>query len=161
MTELGTGSGRLDDRVALITGAGSGIGRALAEEFAARGARVAACDLDSGSAEETAGRAAAAGAPEAIHVTADVARSDQVKRAVDETIERLGRVDVLCSNAGILDGYANALDADEELWDRVFDVNLKAAWLLSKAVLPGMVERGSGCIIITASVAGMVAGGAA
>ncbi len=159
MTELGTGSGRLDDRVALITGAGSGIGRALAEEFAARGARVAACDLDSGSAEETAGRAAAAGAPEAIHVTADVARSDQVKRAVDETIERLGRVDVLCSNAGILDGYANALDADEELWDRVFDVNLKAAWLLSKAVLPGMVERGSGCIIITASVAGMVAGG--
>jgi 3-oxoacyl-[acyl-carrier protein] reductase len=59
----------------------------------------------------------------------------------------------------VLDGYASAIDADEELWDRVMDVNLKATWLLSRAALPEMLERGSGCIIVTASVAGMVAGG--
>jgi 3-oxoacyl-[acyl-carrier protein] reductase len=159
VAELGVQSGRLDDRVALITGAGSGIGRAMAEEFAARGARIAACDLDAGSAADTASRAISAGAPDAISVACDVASAADVSRAVAETLERLGRVDILCSNAGILDGYADALATDEESWDRVLGVNLKAAWLTSKAVLPDMLERGAGCIIITASVAGMIAGG--
>jgi 3-oxoacyl-[acyl-carrier protein] reductase len=159
MAELGVASGRLDGRVALITGAGSGIGRAMAEEFAARGARIAACDLDPHTAADTARRAMAAGGPDAISVAADVARAADVSQAVAHTLEKLGRVDILCSNAGILDGYADALATDEESWDRVFDVNLKAAWLTSRAVLPGMLERGSGCIIITASVAGMIAGG--
>jgi 3-oxoacyl-[acyl-carrier protein] reductase len=92
-------------------------------------------------------------------VTADVADAREVNRAVAEATDAMGRIDILCSNAGILDGYASAIDADEELWDRVFDVNVKAAWLLARAVLPGMLERGSGSIIVTASVAGMIAGG--
>jgi 3-oxoacyl-[acyl-carrier protein] reductase len=159
MAELGVGSGRLDERVALITGAGSGIGRAMVEEFAARGARIVACDLVGESCEATRDLAERAGAPEALSVTADVSAADGAAKAVSAAEERLGRVDILCSNAGILDDYRDALDTTEEQWDRVFDVNLKATWLLSRAVLPGMLERGSGCIIVTASVAGLVAGG--
>ena len=156
---LGVDSGRLDDRVCFISGAGSGIGRAMAEEFGARGAQVAACDIAGDRAEETRTAAEAAGAPRAIALTADVARADEVERAVAAAQDDLGRIDVLCSNAGVLDGYASALDTDEELWDHVMGVNLKATWLLSRAALPGMLERGSGCIIVTASVAGMVGGG--
>ena len=159
MAELGVGSGRLDGRVALITGAASGIGRAMALEFADRGARVVACDIAGDGALAVTSEAIAAGAPHAIGVTADVADAREVNRAVAEATDAMGRIDILCSNAGILDGYASAIDADEELWNRVFDVNVKATWLLSRAVLPGMLERGSGSIIVTASVAGMIAGG--
>lgn len=149
----------MDGRTVLITGAASGIGRAMAVEMGGRGARIAACDLDEGGLEETRTLALEAGAPEAVTVRADVSGNAEVERAVSETLGALGQIDVLCSNAGILDAYASALDATEELWDRVMDVNVKATWLLSRAVLPGMLERGSGCIIVTASVAGMVAGG--
>jgi 3-oxoacyl-[acyl-carrier protein] reductase len=159
MTSLGVQSGRLDERVVLITGAGSGIGRAMAQEMAARGAAIAACDLDGASAEQTRALAVEAGAPDATATAGDVSDAAQAARAVAEAEEHFGRVDVLCSNAGILDGYASAIDTDEELWDRVMAVNLKATWLLARAVLPGMQARGSGCIIVTASVAGMVAGG--
>ena len=159
MAELGVASARLDDRVALITGAASGIGRAMALEFAARGARVVACDIAGAGALAVRSEALEAGAPNAIALTADVADAREVGRAVDEATQAMGRIDILCSNAGILDGYASVIDTDEALWDRVFDVNVKATWLLSRAVLPGMLERGSGAIIITASVAGMIAGG--
>jgi 3-oxoacyl-[acyl-carrier protein] reductase len=159
VTELGVTGGRLDDRVALITGAGSGIGRAMAREFAARGAHVAACDIDGATAEAAAADASRLGAPAPIAVCADVAYAGEAGRAVAEVEQRLGRIDVLCSNAGILDGYAGAIDATEELWDRVFDVNVKATWLLARAALPAMRERGSGAIVVTASVAGLVAGG--
>jgi 3-oxoacyl-[acyl-carrier protein] reductase len=159
VSAFGTDSGRLDDAVVLITGAACGIGRAMAQEMAARGARVAACDLDGDGAETTRAMALDAGAPEAIAIRADVARTTDVEAAVAAATEAFGRIDVLCSNAGILDGYASALDATEELWDRVMDVNVKATWLLARAVLPGMLERGTGCIVVTASVAGMVAGG--
>jgi len=159
MITLGTDSGRLDGRIAFISGAASGIGRAMAEEFAARGAQIAACDINGEGAEQTVTMANAAGAPQAIALRADVARASDAEHAIAAAQDQLGRIDILCSNAGILDGYASAVDTDEELWDRVMDVNLKATWLVSRAALPAMQERGSGCIIVTASVAGMVAGG--
>jgi 3-oxoacyl-[acyl-carrier protein] reductase len=159
LTKLGVDGGRLDDLVALITGAGSGIGRAMAEEFGARGATVIACDINEETAAAAAAAAREAGAPDALTVAADVATAAGAQRAVAEAQTRCGRIDVLCSNAGVLDGYATALDATEELWDRVFDVNVKACWLLSRAALPAMLERGSGAIVVTASVCGLVAGG--
>jgi 3-oxoacyl-[acyl-carrier protein] reductase len=159
LTRLGVDGGRLDDRVALITGAGSGVGRAMAEEFAARGATVAACDINPETAAATEAAARAAGAADAMTVVADVASAAGAGHAVAKVQERFGRIDVLCSNAGVLDGYATALDTTEELWDRVFDINVKACWLLSRAALPAMLERGSGAIVVTASVCGLVAGG--
>lgn len=155
----GVESGQLTGRVAFITGAGSGMGRAMAHEFAARGAGVVACDVDGAAAESTRESAAAVGSQSVVAVTADVACGDAVTRAVDEAVAQLGRVDILCSNAGILDGYAPVLDCDEELWDRILAVDLKAAYLLSRAVLPGMLERGQGAIIATCSIASFVAGG--
>ncbi|MCW2958459.1 MAG: 2-hydroxypropyl-CoM dehydrogenase [Solirubrobacterales bacterium] len=159
MTELGVMSGRLDGRTVLITGAGSGIGRAMALELGARGARVAVCDLDADGVQATCTAAEEAGAPAVLAITADVAGAAGATVAVEAAADALGPVDVLCSNAGVLDGYATAIDCDEELWDRVFAVNVKATWLLARAALPSMVARGSGAIIVTASVAGLVAGG--
>jgi 3-oxoacyl-[acyl-carrier protein] reductase len=131
----------------------------MAREFAARGARIAACDIDASRALLATDEASNAGAPAAIAVTADVSSAAQASRAISEVQAHFGRIDVLCSNAGILDGYASAIDATEDLWNRVFDVNVKATWLLARAALPDMRERKSGAIIVTASVAGMVAGG--
>lgn len=131
----------------------------MAREFAARGATIAACDIDAVTAAAAAEEAARAGAPSTLAVQADVASASDAARAVREVQTRFERIDVLCSNAGILDGYASAIDATEELWDRVFDVNVKATWLLARAALPSMRARGSGAIVVTASVAGMVAGG--
>jgi NAD(P)-dependent dehydrogenase (short-subunit alcohol dehydrogenase family) len=156
---LGVDGGRLDNVVALITGAGSGIGRAMAEEFGARGATVVACDLNGDAAHAAAEAARAVGAPDAHAIEADVAVAETAAAVVAEAEQRFDRIDVLCSNAGVLDGYATALDASEQLWDRVFAVNVKACWLLSRAALPAMRDRGSGAIIVTASVCGLVAGG--
>ena len=143
------------DEVVLITGAGSGIGRAMAQEFAAAGATVAALDVDADGAKQTAeslGGAASA-------VAADLRSRADIERSVAEVLERYGRIDVLCNNAGVLDNYADALHTPDELWDNVIATNLTAPFLMARAVLPHMLDRGSGAIVSTASVAAFVAGG--
>ncbi|MDT4927783.1 MAG: hypothetical protein QOF92_650 [Pseudonocardiales bacterium] len=143
------------DEVVLITGAGSGIGRAMAQEFTAAGATVAALDMDADAAKQTAeslGGGASA-------VVADVRRRADVDRAVAEVLERHGRVDVLCNNAGILDDYADALNTSDELWDDIIATNLTGPFRMARAVLPNMIERGSGAIVNTASISAFVAGG--
>jgi 3-oxoacyl-[acyl-carrier protein] reductase len=142
---------RFAGRVAFVTGAGSGMGRAMAREFAAGGADVVALDID---AEGAAGAVAGA-----LAVTADVGDPGQVGEAVDAALERYGRIDVLCSNAGLLDGYATALETPLELWEKLLRVNLTGTFLLAQAILPGMIERGSGHIVTTCSVSSFVAGG--
>jgi 3-oxoacyl-[acyl-carrier protein] reductase len=146
-------NGQFRDKVVLVTGAGSGMGRAMVEEFSARGASVAACDIDAAAAES------AAAAVGGLGVTADLGEADQVRQAVAATLERFGAIDVLCSNAGLLDDYATALETEPELWNRLLRVNLTATYLLSREVLPGMIERGSGSIITTCSLASFIAGG--
>lgn len=142
-------------RVAFITGAGSGMGLAMVREFAAQGAQVVACDIDGPSAQAAVTGLGADGCA----VTADVSVDAQVRAAVDAAVERFGRVDILCSNAGLLDGYATTLDVSIDLWQRVLAVNLTATFLLARAVLPGMIERGDGHIVTTCSLASSVAGG--
>lgn len=143
------------DEVVLITGAGSGMGRSMAREFAAEGATVVALDRDGASAARTAdeigGKASA--------VTADVSQRADVDRAIAETLAHHGRIDVLCNNAGILDGYADALNTSDELWDSIIATNLTGAFLMARGVLPTLIDRGNGSIINTASISGWVAGG--
>jgi len=157
MSETGS-SDKLAGKTAFITGAGSGMGRAMARRFAAEGARVAATDIDAGRAtaiaEEIRGDGGAASA-----FTIDVADSGSVGAAVDAALAELGRIDILCSNAGILDDYATVLETSEEQWDRVLGINLKGMYLTSRALLPQMIDNGGGVIVNTASIAGMVAGG--
>ena len=151
-------SDKLAGKTAFITGAGSGMGRAMARRFAAEGARVAATDIDAGRATAIAEEIRSDGGA-ASAFTIDVADSGSVGAAVDAALAELGRIDILCSNAGILDDYATVLETSEEQWDRVLGINLKGMYLTSRALLPQMIDNGGGVIVNTASIAGMVAGG--
>ena len=142
------------ERVAFVSGAARGIGRAIAEKLAADGRAVAIADLLDEQARETA-LAIERGGGTAIAVTVDVTSADSVAAAVAETTERLGAIDVLVNNAG-WDELHPFLETDEPFWDRVLDVNFKGVLRLTKAALPGMVERKWGRIVSISSDAGRV-----
>jgi 3-oxoacyl-[acyl-carrier protein] reductase len=144
----------LEGKAAAITGAGSGMGRATAELFADRGARVTVVDVDEDAAAETVARIEDGGG-EAVAVTADVSDADAVERFVDETVEAFGSLDVLHNNAGIPQQSTPVADVTEETWDAVLDVNLKSAFLGAKYAVPHMREGGGGVILNTASTAGI------
>jgi 3-oxoacyl-[acyl-carrier protein] reductase len=148
-------AGRLQDKVALITGAGSGIGRASAERFAVEGAQVVVVDLK--GAEETVAAIEAAGG-EGLALRTDVADEDAVAAMAEVALERFGKVDVLMNNAGILEDFLPAADTPTSIWDRVLGVNLFAQFFTARALLPQMVERGDGAIINVASTAGLNGG---
>lgn len=146
--------GRLAGRVALVTGAGSGFGRSTALRLAAAGAAVACVDLNEAAAAETADQITAASG-RAIALSADVSSAADCRAMVENTAREFGEIDVLFANAGV-PSVGTAAELDESDWDRVIGVNLKGVWLSAKHVLPGMVRRGRGSIINTASVAGLV-----
>src|SRR5207244_4067324 len=146
-------SGRVAGKTALVTGAGSGIGRAAAVTLAREGARVIVADIDAESGQETAAIICQTGG-HAFFVRADVSRSDEVQAMVTVAVEKFGPIDILHNNAGVALRYALA-DQDEAGWDRCLDVNLKSVYLCSKCAIPHMLERG-GSIIHTASVTGIV-----
>jgi 2-hydroxycyclohexanecarboxyl-CoA dehydrogenase len=145
---------RLAGRTALVTGAGRGIGRAIALALAAEGAQVAVLDVGRASAETVRDEIDAVGA-KALALTVDLTRRVEVERAVADTVERLGPLDVLVNNAG-WDKMAFFLDSDEETWDRILTLNFKAVLYTCKAALPSMVERRAGRVINIASDAGRV-----
>jgi NAD(P)-dependent dehydrogenase (short-subunit alcohol dehydrogenase family) len=144
-------SGRLQDKVALITGAGSGIGRETSLLFAAEGARVLAVDLDAAAAEETVEKVRAAGG-EAMGHRADVSLADDSAAMVAAAEEAFGRLDVMFNNAGIMHSDDDdAVSTDLEVWDLTMDVNAKGVFLGCKYGIPALRRAGGGSIINTAS----------
>ena len=136
-----------EGKVAIVTGAGKGIGRATALAFAREGAAVGVVDLDA-----AAGQAVASAIGErAVFVRADVSQAAEAERAVAEVVGAFGGVDVLHNNAGI-QHYGDVVETTEEEWDRVLAVNLKSIFLMSKYAIPEMQTRGGGAIVNTASV---------
>jgi NAD(P)-dependent dehydrogenase (short-subunit alcohol dehydrogenase family) len=150
----GNTMGRLDGKVAIVTGAGSGIGRAAALLFAREGARVLAVDRDEAGLRETAGRRPPA-ADAIATFAADTGDETAVKAFVGHAVATLGGLDVLYANAGISGGLTPLFDQTVELWQEVLRVNLIGPFLAIKHAAPPMIARGRGSIILTASVAGL------
>jgi NAD(P)-dependent dehydrogenase (short-subunit alcohol dehydrogenase family) len=141
--------GRLDGKVAIITGAGSGIGRASALLFAKEGARVVAADSDPTGGSQTVSQITGAGGS-ALFIRCDVTSAGETQQLAHAAIERYGTVDILVNNAGVA-GVGSVEETDEALWDRVMAINVKGIFLTTKAVAPYMVQRRRGAIINMAS----------
>lgn len=132
-------NGRLHDKIAVVTGGGRGIGRAIVEKFIAEGASVTSLDV-TGSGDAT-----------APFIRTDVTREGEVQAAMDDVRKTCGRIDILVNNAGV-NAYFDAATMTEEEWERVFAVDLKGAWLCTKHVLAGMKAQRSGAIVNIASI---------
>ena len=148
-------AGLTEGKVALVTGAGSGIGRATALVFAREGAKVVVSDIVVEGGEETVQQIKAAGG-EAIFVKADVSQAADVEALITQTVERYGRLDCAFNNAGIEGGVKPTIDCTEEEFARTIAVNLTGVWLCMKYEIQQMLSQGGGTIVNTASVAGLV-----
>jgi len=141
------------DKVAVVTGSGSGFGRTTAARFAEEGARVVVVDLDEAGGAATIEMVERVGA-EGVLVVADVATADGAAAAVGAAVDRWGGVDVLVNNAGISQStMRDTWDIEEELWDRIIAVNLRSVYVCTRAAVPSMIERGGGSIVSLASIA--------
>ena len=146
---------KLKDKVAIVTGGGSGIGREIALLFAGEGARLSVADYVAETGEDTVRRIREGGG-EAIFIKADVSQAIDAERIVRQTVEKYGKLDILCNNAGILGRVASVGEAAEENWDRVIAVNLKSVFLCSKYAVGEMMKGGGGVIINSSSTMGLV-----
>ena len=143
----------LTDKVAIVTGAGQGIGRAIALRLAGAGATVVVADMNREVGEIVVKEIEALGR-KALVIEVDVSRQDQVQRMAQQTLETFNQIDILVNNAGIAGKTATLPDLDESDWDAVIDVNLKGVFLCCKAVIDHMIERQYGKIVSVASIAG-------
>jgi NAD(P)-dependent dehydrogenase (short-subunit alcohol dehydrogenase family) len=142
-------------KVAFVTGAGSGIGRATALAFAREGASVTAADISEQGSRETARLIEEQGG-RALAVKCDVTRAEDVKAALDKTIEAFGRLDVAFNNAGVEQRNAAIAEFEEEEWDRILDTNLRGVFLCMKYEIPLTLRQGGGAIVNTSSGAGVI-----
>ena len=145
-------SGRLEGKVAVVTGAGAGMGKAIVERFVREGAKVVAADI-SGLQNDV----AAAAGPDCVPFQVDVSKSAEVKAMLDLAVSRFGGLHVLCNNAGIQGGMKPTADYDEDTFDRVMAVNAKGVFLGMRHAIPIMLAGGGGSIVNTASMASVVA----
>ncbi|MEN3282861.1 MAG: hypothetical protein V7607_4001 [Solirubrobacteraceae bacterium] len=145
---------RFDGKVAFVTGATSGIGRATALAFAREGASVVVADIAADGVEETARLIEQAGG-QALAVTSDVSRSEDVRAALDAAVERFGRLDIAFNNAGIEQAIKPAHEVTDDEWDRLVAVNLRGVFIATKYEVELMLARGGGAIVNTSSGAGV------
>ena len=150
---------RFDDKVALVTGASSGIGRASAKEFAKSGAKVIVHYNESKSDAEAVVGSIINGGGEAIALKADVSKKQEVEALIKSSLEEFGTIDILVNNAGALIKRQSIEEMEEDLWDKVMDVNLKSIYLVAQAVIPIMKEKNYGKIINLTSIAARMGGG--
>jgi NAD(P)-dependent dehydrogenase (short-subunit alcohol dehydrogenase family) len=146
---------RLAGKVAIVTGAGMGLGEAIARRLAEEGAHLACVDVRPGPNDAVVDAIRSAGG-EAISLEADVAAAADTRRVADATVERFGRIDVLVNNAGVLPSRETVLDTTEADWDETLRVNVKGVFLMSKAVLPAMIAQGGGAVVNLSSITGVV-----
>jgi NAD(P)-dependent dehydrogenase (short-subunit alcohol dehydrogenase family) len=153
---------KLDKKVALVTGAASGIGKAIAIAFAKEGASVVASDIIPDALNEVVSGINASGG-KAVGLIVNVAREADIIAMVEAGLKNFGRIDILCNNAGVLDGMMPVAEVTDELWDRILRINLTGPFLACRKVLPIMLDQGSGVILNIASAAGLFGcrGGAA
>jgi NAD(P)-dependent dehydrogenase (short-subunit alcohol dehydrogenase family) len=150
---------RLEDKVAVITGAGSGMGRAMANLFAAEGAKIVAAEWNPGTLQAVVDEVTAAGGT-ITGIRGNVAEESDCTAIIDGAIKAYGRLDVLCNNAGVMDTNQGVGEVTNEMWERVIGINLRGPMFLSRLAVPIMVSQGGGSIVNTASLAG-IGGGAA
>lgn len=148
-------AGKFDGKVALVTGSGSGIGRASALAFAKEGAKVIVADVSVEGGKETVEMIKKAGG-KATFVKTDVAKAAEVEALINKGVETYGRLDYAHNNAGIEGPMATTADLTEQDWDRVLSINLKGIWLCMKSEIPQMLKQDGGAIVNTASIAGLV-----
>ncbi len=153
---------KLENKVALVTGAASGIGKAIAVQFAREGATIVAGDIVSDALSEVVDGINASGG-KAIGLTVNVALESDIARMVDTGMKDFGRIDILCNNAGVLDDMVPVAEVTDELWERVISVNLNGPFMACRKVIPIMLGQGAGVILNIASAAGLFGcrGGAA
>jgi len=154
--------GKLENRVALITGAASGIGREQSILFAKEGAKVIAADINFDEVLKVAEEVTAQGG-DIFPVYIDMGNLEDIKKALKVGMDKYGQIDIISNTAAVFDAWVPSLKTPEELWDRIMDVNLKGIYRLTNLVLPQMIARGKGTIVNISSDAGLVAacGGAA
>jgi NAD(P)-dependent dehydrogenase (short-subunit alcohol dehydrogenase family) len=146
--------GLLENKVALVSGAGSGIGRASALSFAREGAKVIVSDIAVEGGEETV-EMIRMGGSEAIFIKADVSNAADVEALIGKAVETYGRIDCALNNAGIAGDVASTADCTEENWHHVIDVNLHGVWYCMKYEIPHMLKNGGGVIVNTSSISGL------
>ena len=145
---------KLDGRVAVVTGAASGIGKAIALLYAFEGAKVVACDINFDGVKETVAEIEAAGGI-ALAQHANVAIEEDIQALIDTTVARYGTVDILVNNAGIMDNMGPVDEVTDQLWDRVFAVNCTSVMRSTRKVLPIFLAKGAGVIINVSSIGGL------
>ncbi|MCA9884637.1 MAG: glucose 1-dehydrogenase [Anaerolineae bacterium] len=148
---------RLEGKVALITGAGSGIGKATAELFAAEGAKVVASDISAPRLADLKKEVEAAGGT-IITLVGDVSKREDDEKMVEAAIATYGTIDIVVNNAGIMDDFVPLADLEDSLWERVMGVNLNGPMYIIRKALQTMLEKGSGSIVNVASVGGLFGG---
>jgi len=150
----------LKDKIAVVTGGGSGIGRSTALAFAEEGAKVAVADIVIEGGEETVRMIKSSGG-EAMFIKTDVVNANEVEALIQKTVDVYGRLDCAFNNAGIDGEICSLQDHTEENWDRVINTNLKGVWFCMKYEIPQMLKQGSGAIVNTSSIAGLTGQGTA
>jgi dehydrogenase/reductase SDR family member 4 len=145
---------RLEGKICVVTASSDGIGFAIAKRLGAEGAKVVVSSRKQANVDEAVSKLKSEGIVDVLGVTCHVAKESDRKKLFDETFKKFGGIDVLVSNAAVNPAVGSVLEATEEVWDKIFDVNVKASYLLAKEVKPYIVKRGGGSVVFISSIGG-------